>query len=384
MPDGLTLGMQVLFWGAMAFVVYAYAGYPVALRILSIFRHRVVTKAPIVPTVSFIITAYNEEKRLPEKLKNSFAQDYPRNRLEIIVASDCSTDRTDDIVRAHHEHGVRLARLPAKGGKEAAQKFAVESATGEILVFSDVATSLSAEAIRTIVMNFADQTVGCVSSVDRFVDADGRISGEGAYVAYEMLLRRLETKVNSLVGLSGSFFAARRSVCTQWAPDLQSDFNTLLNSIRAGLRGVSDPESVGYYKNLADERKEYDRKVRTVVRGISVFMRSLALLNPWKYHLFAWQLFSHKLCRWLVPFALMLVLATNLVLAWELPLYRGLLAAQGVFYGVAVGYLLTHRLPKVAVLRLPSYFVMANVSILDAWMRYFRGDRILYWDPSKR
>lgn len=384
MGDILTTTMQCVFWSAIGFVVYAYAGYPILLGLLSVVRNRPVRKAPILPTTSFIITAFNEEKRLPEKLKNSLAQDYPKDRIEIIVASDCSTDGTDDIVRAHAAQGVRLSRLPNKGGKEAAQKFAVESATGEVLVFSDVATTLQPTAIRTIVMNFADPTVGCVSSVDRFVDADGRVSGEGAYVAYEMLLRRLETKVNSLVGLSGSFFAARREVCRHWAPDLQSDFNTLLNSVREGLRGVSDSESVGFYKNLADERKEYDRKVRTVVRGISVFMRSLALLNPFTYNLFAWQLFSHKLCRWLVPFALMAALLSNLCVAWDSVFYRILLAGQLAFYGIAAAYLWVPQLPKVAMLRLPSFFVMVNVSILDAWMRYFRGDRILYWDPSKR
>lgn len=384
MVEQVSLMMQCLFWSSVAFVGYTYAGYPLLLWGLSLLRSRSVRKEPIHPMVSLIITAYNEEKCIREKLENALAQDYPNDRMEIIVASDCSTDGTDEIARSFGQAGVRVARLPHKGGKEAAQKFAVESAMGEILVFSDVATTLPPNGIRTIVANFADPSVGCVSSVDRFVDEDGRVSGEGAYVSYEMMLRRLESAVNSLVGLSGSFFAARRVVCRDWAPDLQSDFNTLLNSIRLGLRGVSDPESVGYYKNLLDERREYDRKVRTVVRGISVFMRSLALLNPFRYHLFAWQLLSHKLCRWMVPFALILALLSNSVLAWDSSVYRALLAAQVAFYGLAAAYLWSHRVPKVAVLRLPSFFVMVNLSILDAWLRYLRGDRILSWDPSKR
>lgn len=376
--------IQLLFWGSIAFVGYSYLGYPLLLRALSVVRRRLVQKADIQPSVSFIITAYNEEKRIREKLENTLAQDYPRDRLDIVVASDCSTDGTDDIVRSFYSSGVRLARLPQKGGKEAAQKHAVGSTSGEILVFSDVATSLPASGTRTIVKNFADSTVGCVSSVDRFVNPDGQVSGEGAYVAYEMWLRRLETTVNSLVGLSGSFFAARRGVCLNWAPDLQSDFNTLLNSVRSGLRGVSDEESVGYYRNLADEQKEYERKVRTVVRGISVFMRSLALLNPFAYHLFAWQLVSHKLCRWMVPFALIVAFLTNAVLAFEEGLYRTIFVGQVMFYGLAALYLWSQRVPKVALFTLPSFFVMVNLSILDAWFRYLRGDRILYWDPSKR
>jgi hypothetical protein len=251
-------------------------------------------------------------------------------------------------------------------------------------VFSDTATILERQALTTIVENFADETVGCVSSVDRFIDVDGVISGEGAYVRYEMWLRQLETRVNTLVGLSGSFFAARRSVCLNWAPDLQSDFNTLLNSVRLGLRGVTDPDSIGYYKNLIDQRKEYERKVRTVVRGISVFMKSLSLLNPARYHLFAWQLFSHKLCRWLVPFAMVTALGANSVLAVSSSFYRWILGVQIGFYTLALIYIVAPGMPKLAMLRIPSFFVMANVSILDAWVRYWRGERIVSWKPSNR
>ena len=375
---------QAIFWFSVGFVFYAYAGYPLILFTIGLFRSRQVRRSPIQPKVSLIITAYNEEKRIEEKLKNTLNLDYPKDRLEIVVASDCSTDRTDDVVRSFGSFGIRLVRLVTKGGKEAAQKLAVESTSGEILVFSDVATVLETEAIKNIVSNFADETVGCVSSVDRFLDVDGKVSGEGAYVRYEMFLRQVESRVNTLVGLSGSFFAARRAVCLNWAPDLQSDFNTLLNSVKLGLRGVADSDSVGYYKNLADQRKEYERKVRTIVRGISVFMRSVSLLNPLSYHLFAWQLFSHKLCRWLVPFAMIAALVTNGFLASLSPWYRVLGMGQALFYALAAVYLLSGRLPDNGMLRIPSFFVMVNVSILDAWLRYLRGDRIVSWTPSKR
>ena len=376
--------IETVFWVSVGFVFYAYAGYPLLLMLIGLVRNRPIKKAPFQPTVSFIITAYNEEKRIDEKLLNTLRQDYPRELLDLVVASDCSTDTTDDLVRSFESSGIRLVRSDSKGGKEAAQKLAVDSASGDILVFSDTATMLEPTAISTIVRNFSDPTVGCVSSVDRFIDTDGTVSGEGAYVRYEMLLRHLETRVNTLVGLSGSFFAARRSVCQGWAPDLQSDFNTLLNSVRNGLRGVADPESVGFYKNLSDQKKEYERKVRTIVRGISVFMRSLSLLNPFRYHLFAWQLFSHKLCRWLVPFAMIAALVSNAVLASSSVFFQGTLVAQVVFYAVALAYLATKRLPSFGMLRLPSFFVMVNLSILDAWIRYFRGERIVSWSPSKR
>jgi glycosyltransferase involved in cell wall biosynthesis len=373
-----------IFWGSLLFVFYAYAGYLLALLALSCFRSRPVLTGNIQPMVSFIVTAYNEGARIKEKIENSLQQQYPRERLEIVVASDCSSDQTDEIVQSYASSGVRLIRALERRGKEAAQKLAVGQTSGEVLVFSDVATTLPPHGIANIVKSFNDPTVGCVSSVDQFVDAQGNLSGEGAYVKYEMWLRRLETKVNTLVGLSGSFFAARRIVCSPWADNLQSDFNTLLNSMKMGLRGVSDSESVGYYKNLSDEKKEYQRKVRTVLRGIAVLMRSLPMLNPFRYGMFAWQLFSHKLCRWLVPFAMIGALVSNVVLATHSTLYGMLLLGQFLFYTTAAAYAVFQWMPKSSVFRLPSFFVLVNLSILDAWMRYFRGDRVFRWEPSKR
>jgi len=376
--------MEVIFWASVGFMVYAYAGYPLSLVILSLFRNRPVKLGNITPTVSFIITAHNEELSISDKLENTLAQNYPADRLEIVGASDCSTDHTDSIIKSYEPRGVRLIRTDERKGKEAAQKLAVQATSGEILVFSDVATILPPDGISTIVKNFHDPTVGCVSSVDRFLDSDGKLSGEGAYVKYEMFLRQLETKVNTLVGLSGSFFAACRVVCEPWAENLQSDFNTLLNAVKLGLRGVSDPDSIGYYRNVADERKEYERKVRTVLRGISVFMKSLPMLNPLHYGLFSWQLFSHKLCRWLAPFAMIIAFVSNMLLIASSAFYQYTLTFQLAFYLIALAYVRIQRLPKRDVLRIPSFFLMANLSILDAWYRYVRGERILGWDPSKR
>lgn len=376
--------IAIMFWVSVCFVFYAYFGYPLALFGLSLLRRRPVDKADIKPKVSFIIAAYNEEKRIAEKVENTLKQDYPTEKREIIVASDCSTDRTDDIVRSYERAGVRLVRAPERKGKEAAQKLAVQIAEGEVLVFSDVATILAKNGLSNIVKNFHDTTVGCVSSVDRFIDADGKISGEGAYVRYEMLLRALETKVNTLVGLSGSFFAARREVCQHWAADLQSDFNTLLNSVKLGLRGVSDPDSIGYYKNLADDRKEFDRKVRTVLRGICIFMRSLFMLNPFRYGLFSWQLFSHKLCRWLVPFALIVAFVSNALLLSDSAFYQYAFLCQCLFYFIALAVLVSNPSSSPKLLKLQSFIVLVNLSILQAWYRYVRGERIVGWDPSKR
>ncbi len=385
--------MVFTFWFAFFMVFYAYFGYPFSLFFLSFFykREKKEARSYASQRVSFIITAFNEEARISEKIKNSLEQDYPDEYYEIIVASDCSEDKTDDIVRLFSDQGVKLVRAPERKGKENAQKHAIEQSSGDVLVFSDVATVLQPDGISKIVNNFKDLSVGCVSSEDRFIDSDGKVSGEGLYVRYEMFLRNLESRVNTLVGLSGSFFAARRTVCENWEVDLQSDFNTLLNSIKKGMRGITDQNSLGFYKNISDERKEYDRKVRTILRGISVLMANLSLLNPFKYGLFAWQLFSHKLCRWLVPFFLIIILFLNILLLGE-PLYWIILFFQGLGYFSAYYYYKTaisqrkqhESITENKLLKICFFFVIVNISILSAWFKYFRGERTTFWSPSKR
>lgn len=376
--------MTSIFWAAVVFIIYAYAGYPLMLLLIGAVRRCGVRRGPITPRVSLVITARNEAQRIREKIENTLAQDYPSDRLEVIVASDASDDGTDGIVRAYAERGVRLVRSPVHRGKEAAQKLAVERSSGDILVFSDVATVLEPDSVRRIVANFHDPTVGCVSSVDRLLERTDQKSGEGAYVRYEMALRALETRTGTVVGLSGSFFAARRDVSREWAVDVPSDFNTLLSSVRLGLRGVSDPNSVGYYRALAHESREFDRKVRTVVRGIGALTHSPSMLDPFRYGLFAWQLLSHKVCRWLVPFAMATAFVSNAALASRSSWYLLIFAAQCGFYGVAVWGLLRGARMSRAWLRIPSFFLLANVSIVAGWYRYMRGDRMLTWTPSER
>ena len=374
---------EYVFWACAAFVFYAYAGYPLLLFVLVRLWPRSIQRDDVIRRVSLIITAHNEERRIRAKIENTLALDYPTECLEIIVASDCSTDQTNAIVQEYAGQGLRLVISPERRGKEFAQRLAIAASSMDILVFSDVATQLDPEALRCIVRNFADPSVGSVSSEDRVLGPDGQLSGEGAYVRYEMLLRSLETQLGSVVGLSGSFFAARREICQSWPVDLPSDFTTLLNTLRCGLRGVSDPASIGYYPDLADGRREYGRKVRTIVRGMSALLRQLEVLNPFRYGLAAWQLFSHKVCRWLVPFAWVGLFAANLLLMTHSPIYFVLGVVQLAAYGiVVVGFF--KRIPPSGLRRLLTFLVIANVSILNAWFDLLRGRRVVAWEPSRR
>lgn len=373
--------MELIFAASLFLVFHAYFGYPLTLLFL---KRRTATKAPFEPHATLIITASNEERRIKDKLENTIALDYPREKLQVLVASDGSSDGTNDIVRSFAPHGIELLAFPERRGKESAQKDAVLHATGEVIVFSDVATRIDPCGLREIIANFADPTVGCVSSADRVIGRNGKPCGEGFYVRYEMWLRNLESRVNSLVGLSGSFFAARKAVCHDFSGEMQSDFRTVLNSMRLGMRGVSDPDAIGYYQDISDNRREFDRKIRTVIRGLTVFFCNLEFLNPLRYGLFSYQYFCHKLLRWLVPLFLFTAFMTNAALSPHSVGYSILFFLHLTFYGLALGGWAAKSTPTHALLKIPVYFVTVNAAIFAAWWCYIRGRRMVMWAPSER
>lgn len=374
--------MYFLFWFCIGGILFAYFGYPVSLILLRRLHRRGVERKHMTVPVTLIITAYNEEGRIREKLENSLALTYPREQLQILIASDGSTDATNAIVRSFADQGVELLELVHRGGKENAQKEAVQTARGEVLVFSDVATILESRGLLEIVANFADRSVGCVSSEDRLIDRDGKPGGEGLYVRYEMWLRRLESEVYSLVGLSGSFFAARKEVCRDFSGEVQSDFRTLLSSMKLGFRGVCDPAAIGYYLNIADEKQEFARKVRTVLRGLTVFFKHIEFLNGFRYGLFSYQYFCHKLLRWLVPLFLFGALLSNAVLAASSPFLFWTLVGHLLFYSLGIYGWVTQSLH--GAWKIPMYFLVVNAAIVAAWWQYLTGKRVVFWEPSQR
>jgi len=379
--------LQFLFFVSIFLAIYSYAVYPLLLVLLRAGEKPLPTPSADAsenhPPLSLIITAYNEKARIEAKLDNSLALVYP-GALEIIVASDCSDDGTDAIVRGYAEKGVKLVRPDEHLGKEYAQKCAIDAAMGTILVFSDVATEIPANALQKLVAWYADPTVGAISSEDRFISSEGQVAGEGLYVRYEMWLRRLESSLAGLVGLSGSFFSCRREVAELWDIHAPSDFNTALNCARMGLRAVTADDVLGYYRDLSDPAREYARKVRTVLRGMSGLGRHLDVLNPAKFGLFAFQVFSHKLMRWLVPVFLLTTLLLNLLLLGGGLFYKLTLLLQLIFYGAGIVAHLKPRLRENPLLRVVYFFLQVNVAIVQAWLLYLSGRRIAVWQPSQR
>ena len=336
------------------------------------------------PKLSLIITVHNEENRIREKLENSLEIEYPSELLEIIIASDFSTDATDSIVETYMEEGVQLGRADERKGKEYAQLCAIRASSGDILVFSDVATQIPAEALRLLVKGFVDTRVGAVSSEDRFVSNDGRVVGEGAYVKYEMWLRRLESDRAGLVGLSGSFFAARREVCENWDIHSPSDFNTALNCAKKGKVAITCPDVVGIYKDVKDPGLEYRRKMRTVIRGITAIVSHPEVLNPFRMGMFAFQVWSHKIMRWGVPWFMLVFAVSTLMLQEQGVIYTLALIAQLAFYALALAGWLSLNLRENTVIKIVFFFVQTNLALAQAALSFLSGKRMSVWTPSQR
>ncbi|MBZ2167863.1 glycosyltransferase family 2 protein [Marinobacter sp. F4216] len=374
----------ILFWTALIGVVYSYFIYPLVLVFIP-KRNKLASSGAgcSLPKVSLIVTAHNEELRIRDKIENCLKLDYPD--MEIIVASDASVDATDQIVDDYSAQGVLLARAEERKGKEHAQLQGIKRATGDILVFSDVATAIPEDGIRNLVRYFENPMVGAVSSEDRFLSRDGSVVGEGAYVRYEMWLRRLESDRNGIVGLSGSFFAARREVCEEnWDIYSPSDFNTALNCARRGLVAVTAPDVLGFYQDVSDSTKEYQRKIRTVIRGLTALTRHPDVLNPFRYGMFSFQVFGHKVMRWAVPWFQILLLATSIVLAKAGWFYLLVLLAQIGFYSLVLTGRLIPGVRQQTLIKIPYFFVQVNIAIAHATVSFMGGKRMTVWTPSER
>ena len=375
--------MEIVFWLALLGSGYSYGVYPLILWLMS--RGRAPAAAPpgTALRLSFIIAARNESARIVPKLEDTLALVGSRP-VEIIVVSDASEDDTEALAGSLGDARIRVLRQAERHGKESAQALAIAAASGDVLVFSDVATRIAPGSLEALEACFADPGVGAVSSEDRFVSADGVLAGEGLYVRYEMWLRRLESRLAGLVGLSGSFFAARREVCSGWRTDVPSDFSVALTCARRGLRAVTDARVVGIYPDLKDSGEEYARKRRTVIRGMAALAAAAEVLNPLRHGMFSFQVWSHKLLRWAVPWCLLALLLASALLAPGRPGFTAFLLLQLAGYAAVAAAWAWPALRSFGPLRIAGYFVVVNLAMADALLQFLRGRRVVTWEPSRR
>lgn len=377
---------EILFWSSACALGYTYVGYPLLVWAVSRVRPRPRLRADCEPTVTVIITAYNEERDLAAKLKNTLALDYDPAKLEILVASDCSNDRTDEIARSFAARGVRLHRQPERLGKTAAQNAAVELARGEIILFSDATTLYRGDVLRALVPNFADPSVGCVAGHLVYVDPERTGTGRGAvsYWGYETFLRRHESRACSLVGAPGCLYAVRRSAYVPLYHEACSDFIIATKMVEQGLRAVYEPAAVCTEETNSRAGRELRMRVRIIAQTLTDLWRHRAMLNPLRGGFYAVQLLSHKVLRYLVPLFLLTLFASSAVLAPHSLFYSAVLWAQLLCYGLAaLGGLLELFGVGVRLLSLPAYFVLANLASVIAIYKFLSGERYARWEPMR-
>jgi cellulose synthase/poly-beta-1,6-N-acetylglucosamine synthase-like glycosyltransferase len=377
---------EIVFFASLALIAYTYFGYPLLAFALSRLRPRPVRRADVTPSVSVIIAAYNEERDIAAKLENTLALDYDRDLLEIVVASDCSSDGTDEIVRRFADRGVRLWRQPVRLGKTAAQNAAVRVASGEVLVFSDATTMYEPDAVRKIVRSFADPTVGGATGHVVYVDRADTAVGRGArsYWGYEQFLKHCESQFGSLVGVHGCLYAVRRSAYRDLAPDMSSDFVVASEIRLQGLRTVYDPEAISLEDTNVRGRDEFRTRVRIIEQTMSALARYRAVLDPFRYGLYAVQMISHKVLRYVVPICLVLAYVANAVLAARSGLYAVAFGLQSAFYlAAAAGSAAERAGLKLGPLGMPYYFALANGASLVALVKFARGENHVVWEPIR-
>ncbi len=378
--------MRVIFFVSAALVVYVYAGYPLLLAAVSRRRTRTRRDEDHRPTVSLVIAAHDEEAVLREKLDNSLALEYPRDRLQIVVASDGSRDRTNAIAAEYADRGVILHDIRPRGGKTRALNIAIPKTSGEILILSDANAMYRPDAVRRLVRHFADPTVGAVSGDVRVVDsADTYAASEGLYYRYERHLQRLESRLGSIIGADGAMYALRRSAYAQ-VPDtvVVDDFVISMNVACGGLRVIYDPEAVAIESGTGTSREEFGRKVRIVAGGFQALLSGQGVpghRDPW----LLWSYVSHKLLRWLMPIVLMAVFLSSAALAGTHALFLAAFAAQALFYAAAI--LRWAGVPGFTNGRgsaVPYYFCLVNGAALAGLWRALTRSQPATWQRTTR
>ena len=383
--------MSTVFFICVLMLVYVYAGYPLLARLLGGLVRRSVGRAEPgenLPTVTVLIAAFNEADHIETTVRNKLEQDYPADKLDIIVISDESDDGTDAIVTGIGDPRVRLIRQEPRAGKTSGLNLAMPQATGEIIVFSDANSLYAPDTIKNLVAPLADPQVGYVTGRMVYKAPDGSLTGEGcsAYMRYENKLRVWETNLGSIVGVDGGVDAMRREIYRPMNPDQLPDFVQPLTVREQGYRVVYEPRALLYEDALAEADDELRMRVRVGLRAFHALKDKAALLNPFTFGLFAWQLWSHKVLRYMAFLFMAGALASNVILtfvpsfsaSWSL-----VLADQIVFYALALyGHVMSSRgRQPPRLIGLIYYLCVLNLASALAFWQFLQGRKQVTWKP---
>lgn len=382
----------VLFWGSIALLLYTYGVFPVILFVRGLLWRKPYRVEDITPSVSLIIAAYNEAASIGEKLDNVVSLDYPRDCLEVIVASDGSTDETEAIVTGYADRGVKLLALPRQG-KAGVLNTAVAAARGEVLVFSDANSQYAPDAIRQIVRPFADPQVGGVAGNQVYLSqkrqaADAAQTGDGerTYWGFDRFLKQVQSQAGNTISATGAIYAIRRSLFPGVPEGVTDDFATSTAVIAQGYRLVFAPDAKAFEPVAKSSGVEFGRKVRVMTRGLRAVLVRRELLNPFRFGFYAVQLFSHKVLRRLMFVPLALLLVSNPFLLGKGLLYQLAMLAQVGFYGAALAGALLQDTPlgRNKLLTIPYYVCLVYLAAAVATYNVLRGHQINRWEPQRQ
>ena len=391
--------MKAAFWVAvagLALPLYSYLVYPLVLFVLAsvvqtwrdirylLSRTDRRSQSSRMPSVSIIIAAYNEEDCIADTVGLCLDADYPEDRIEVIVGSDGSDDRTVEIVREKDSEGVRALDFSERRGKASVLRDCAEAATGDVLIFTDANTALDENAVRNLVRHFDDPEIGAVCGELRLLSPDGRSAREGIYWRYEVVLKMLESRLRAVLGANGGIYALRRELFPDISGNLITEDFVIPMKVRAqGYGVVYDPEAVAYEDAPSAASAEFRRRLRIGAGNWQALWHCAPLLLPWKGFVSP-AFWSHKVLRWFTPFLLVAALVANLFLLRR-PLWQGIMAVQLAFYGAALmGYTLNRFKLPAGPLRLASYFVSINAALGLGLVRGAAGLQRVTWRRTER
>jgi cellulose synthase/poly-beta-1,6-N-acetylglucosamine synthase-like glycosyltransferase len=362
--------VKILFWSSLGALAWTQTGYPLAAAALARLRGRTVRKGEIEPTVTLIVAAHNEEGVIERRLENLLALDYPRDKLDIVVASDASTDRTDALVEAVAMREAHVSLLPCpRGGKVAAQNRAVRATRGEILAFSDANAQWRPDALRKLVRNFADPDVAYVCGGHFYEAADGT-NREGTYWRFESWLRRSESRLGSITGGIGPIYAVRREDYVEVDPRFGHDLALPYLMVQRDRRAVFEPEAVAWEKPSRDIEDEYRRKVRMFEHCWLIVLRGRMLRRLGPTYLL--EILSHRHLRYGSGLLHLILLGSSVALA-----------GAGLVYQVALGAQVALLLAAAAGVGIARYYVLVSWATVASLFNYLRAGVPPVWEKAE-
>lgn len=376
---------KLIFLAAAFLLFYVYAGYPLLLALIGLFVPSKRPEQGYYPQISVLIAAYNEGAAIAGKISQTLALEYPKEKLEVLVLSDYSTDKTDEIVKSYPDSRVRLVRMAERRGKTSAQNFGIREAQGEVVVFSDATAIYHPKALAYLATNYQDPVVGAVSGRYKYFDPEDQSPtglGSSAFWNYENLIKMMQSKIRTITGCCGCIYSVRKAAYTDLPDDIISDLVQPLQAIRKGYKVVFEDRALAYEETTKSTKEEFSMRVRVVTRAMRGLLSVSDILKPWKFAWPAFQLWSHKVLRWMVPLFLITIFVSNLFLL-NSQLFRVLMVAQLAFYASALLNIALplHRAWKP--LGIPLFFCTLNAAAMFSMIELSRGKKYVTWQTVR-